>query len=389
MKRGQVLALLLAVGLLFTGCSPAGGEKPSPSAVSEAVETDGTPTEQPSPPPEESAPIQLVGDIWLYGEEHGVPAILDEELRLWQEAYARGVRHLFVEYPYYTAEFFNLWMAAEDDAILEEVYNDWAGTQAHVDCVKEFYQAIKATCPETVFHGTDVGHQYDTTGARYLAYLEEKGREDSPQYRLAQDQIAQGRKFYAKGNVEYRETMMTENLIRELESLEGEEIVGFYGAAHTGTSPFGYDDGTVEDTMASRLLERYGEKVHLTDLSYAAIPAMEPERVDEIQVGDKTYEASCFGKVDISAWSKYLCREFWRLEGAYDDLKDAPKTGQVLPYDNYPTRLEEGQVYVIDYTNPDGTVERKFYRSDGDIWQGLPTTVEIDPFGEEAPRNGT
>ena len=402
MRHRQISALLLALALLLAGCSPAVGEgSPTPTPpgtvsvspdVSPALPPESSPepspagtdappaeTASPSAPPADPDPSRPVGDIWLYGELHGEKNILEEELRLWREAYDRGARHLFVELPCFTAEFLNLWMAAEDDAIFDRLYADWAGTQAHNENVKAFYQSIKADCPETVFHGTDVGHQYDTTGERYLAYLRENGQEDTEQYRLAQTCVMQGRKYYSASSVEYRERMMTENFIRALEGLDGEEVMGFYGGAHIEQGPFRYDGQTVETSMAQRLEEEYGEKLHLMDLSHFATPDLEPERVDTIRVGDKDYTASYFGKVDISAWSSYRCREFWRLEGAYDDFRDAPATGQVLPYNNYPTRLAEGQVFAIDYTRPDGTVERKFYRSDGGTWNALPTTVEVLP----------
>ena len=60
---------------------------------------------------------------------------------------------------------------------------------------KAFYQSIKALCPETVFHGTDVGHQSETTGARYLEYLREQDLEDSEPYRLTLRCIEQGQVF--------------------------------------------------------------------------------------------------------------------------------------------------------------------------------------------------
>jgi len=71
----------------------------------------------------------------------------------------------------------------------------------------------------------------------------------------------------------------------------------------------------------------------------------------------------------------YAYREFWRLEDAYDDFKNNKKTGEVLPYGNYPMHVETGQVFVIDYTKTDGSVERRYYRSDGGTWRGLPATV--------------
>lgn len=371
MRYRQRLALLLALILSLAACAPAAGEGAMPPARPEApAVTSPAPSEEPDP-------ARTAGEIWLYGEIHGEEGVLDEELRLWAEAYAGGARHLFIEYPCYTAEFLNLWMAAADDAILNALYDDWAGTLAHTETVRVFYRSIKAEYPETVFHGTDVGHQYDTTGERYLELLRESGQEDTPRYRLAQTCVIQGRKFYSNGSAAYRESMMTENFIREQQALGDAEIVGFYGAVHIGDGPFSYEEGTVETSMAQRLKEEYGQGLHLLDLSYAAIPVLEPERTDELQVGEKTYEASWFGEVDISSWSDYSARAFWRLEDAYGDFRDAPETGDVLPYTNYPTRVGEGQVFVIDYTWPDGRVERKLYRADGGSWNGMPVTVEI------------
>lgn len=366
MKQRKILALLLALALLLTACGPAAGDGETSPTVPEPTDT----PEPPSEPPEETEPaeepVQTPGDIWLYGEQHYNQDIWDEELRLWKEAYDRGVRHMFIEFPYYTAEDLNRWMAAKNDFILKRTLNEifW-----------DFFIPIKTECPETVFHGTDVGHSYDIAGPRYLEYLRNMGLEDTEQYRLAQECIEQGRVFHTDDDWDYRETKMTENFIRELESLEGEEIMGFYGSAHVATAPF-YN---VTDTMASRLMEQYGERLHCLNLTYLAAPELEPERTDNILVGEGVYEASYFGKEDISSWSNYLCREFWRLEDAYEDFRDAPKTGNVLPYNNYPTRLEAGQVYVIDYTRKDGTVERRFFRSDGAVWQGMETTEEFLP----------
>lgn len=403
MKRNNIPAFFLALALLLTACAPAAGEGEPAPAETEPAATDTAPVEtppeespeepaeeSPSEPPEETPeespevseetdPAQLVGEIWLYGEAHGNKEILEEEFRLWKEAYDRGVRHLFVEKPYYTAQFLNLWMAAEDDTILYELYDDWEMSLTHNEYVLAFYQNIKADCPETIFHGTDVQAYYETA-QRYLKYLRENGQKDSEEYRLTSEATASDRKWYNGGqDVEYRESKMTENFVQTLERLDGEEIVGFYGGAHVMTLPFSYNDQTVTDSMASRLLERYGERVHLLVLDHVTVPVLEPERTDNILVGEEVYEASYFGKVDISSWSDYLCREFWRLEDAYDDFRDAPANGMWLPYSNYPTRVEEGQVFVIDYTREDGTVERQFFRSDGDVWQGMLTTVRIFP----------
>ena len=48
--------------------------------------------------------------IRLYGEAHGLKEYYDIEFELWKECYAEGYRALFIEVPYFTAEFLNLWM---------------------------------------------------------------------------------------------------------------------------------------------------------------------------------------------------------------------------------------------------------------------------------------
>lgn len=44
----------------------------------------------------------------------------------------------------------------------------------------------------------------------------------------------------------------------------------------------------------------------------------------------------------------------------------------VLPYNNYPMLIETGQVFIIDYTKKDGSIERMYYRSDGNERINLP-----------------
>ena len=103
-----------------------------------------------------------------------------------------------------------------------------------------------------------------------------------------------------------------------------------------------------------------------------------PHRTDSITVDGKTYEASYFGRVDVSSWlNGYQWREFWRLENAYEDFKGNPKTSMVLPYNNYLMPVEEGQVFAIDYLKNDGTKKREYYRSDGMVWNNMPSTEEF------------
>ena len=326
-----------------------------------------------------SSPVTHSGQIFLYGEEHAAEAILEKEFELWSTYYHDdNMRDLFVELPYYSAEFLNLWMQSDNDDILDQLYQDWEGTAIHSQVVIDFYKQIKHECPETIFHGTDVGHQYNTTGKRYLAYLRENGQGDgSEQYSLAQEAIKQGQYYYRHSDDVYRENTMVENFIREFDGLNGVNVMGIYGTAHTGIEGMDYATNTVP-CMANQLNRRYGEALHTKDLTLVD----NAYRVDVLKVGDKEYTASYFGRTDLSAFfPDYQYREFWRLEDAYDDFKDCEATGNVMPYNNYPMEVEEGQVFVIDYTKTDGSVIREYHRADGNKWQGYLTTEEfrLDP----------
>lgn len=315
--------------------------------------------------------------IYLYGEQHGVESIINKELELWREYYHNeNMRHLFVELPYYTAEFMNLWMQADDDEILDSIFIDSEGTAGNTAAEKEFYQKIKNECPETVFHGTDVGHQYDTTGKRFLEYLQANGLGDSEQYSLTVEAIEQGERFYENDDFVYRENKMTENFIREFENLKGESVMGIYGGAHVGLDAMEYSTQSIP-CMANQLKEKYGDAIHSDDISWLALD-IEPLRTETLLVDGKEYEALYFGEEDISSFGlDFVKREFWRLENAYEDFKESPKTDDVLPYNNYPMLIEIGQVFVIDYTKNDGTVERMYYRSDGNEWNGMQSTEQF------------
>ena len=323
-----------------------------------------------------SETVKSTRQIYLYGEQHGVEKIMDKQLELWGEYYRNdNMRHLFVELPCYTAEFLNIWMRSDSGDILDEIYDEWAGTAMYVPYTKVFYTTIKSQYPETIFIGTDIGHQYNTTGERFLRYLEENNLKDSDQYLLTQRAIDQGKHYYGNSNdLAYRVTQMTENFIREFDKLADKNIMGIYGSAHTA---LGNMQNQSFSTMAERLKERYGDAVHLESLTWLAQDA-DPLKTDVITVGGKEYEATYFGEQDLSGFGMdFISREFWRLENAYNDFKDKPKTGDVLPYGNYPMQIETGQIFVIDYTKSDGTVTRMYYRSDGNSWQGSPATEEF------------
>lgn len=317
------------------------------------------------------------GQIYLYGEIHGNKLIYEKELEVWKSCYdEQGMRHLFVELPYYTAEFLNLWIKTEDDTILNQLYQDWNGTAVHTEDTLDFYKEIKKQCPETIFHGTDVGHQYFSTGERYLQYLSNKGMVESEQYTLAEENIKQGKEFYSTGDDVYRENALVSNFIREYDALNGADVMGIYGADHTNIDAKVYNTDNAP-TMAKQLYEYYGERLYIEDLSMLALD-IGPLDYETITIKGKDYQAAYFGKQDLSViLPNYLYREFWLLENAYNDFKDCSTTGNVLPYHNYLMRIGVGQVYLIQYTLVDGSVQKEIHRSDGNMWQGLEATEEI------------
>jgi len=315
------------------------------------------------------------GQIYLYGEEHGVTAIIDKEYELWYDYYHNHeMRHLFIEASYCSAGFLNLWMQAEDDDLLDRLFVEKTNTAASHEDYKNFYKKIKSECPETIFHGTDVAHQYHSTGKRYLEYLEANNQKDSAEYKIAKDVIEQGELFSNSRSSTYRENMMVKNFIRELDALTQESIMGIYGSAHTGLDDFDYS-GQVK-SMANQLNDLYPNQIVSEDLIYLA-KNIEPERVDQIEVNGKMYQASYYGKHSLDTFKEYKYREFWRLEDAYDDFKDFMLKENVLPESNYPMTIEKAQVFVVDYTLTDGSIKRTYLRVDGYVWRNMLTSVEM------------
>lgn len=206
------------------------------------------------------------GSIYLFGELHNIKKILDKENELWNYFYKKGMRHLFIEFPYYTAEYLNMWMKQDDDEILLEIYNALKGTPSYSSYTLDFYRKIKEECPDTVFHGTDVGHQFNSLGKKYLQYLEDQDVMNYEQIFIVKEVIAQGVEYYSSNDNPYREKMMVKNFLRELKSINNEDIMGIYGSYHTRLDNLLYT-GTIPN-MAKQLKTIYGEKVYSEDLSY-------------------------------------------------------------------------------------------------------------------------
>ena len=117
--------------------------------------------------------------------------------------------------------------------------------------------------------------------------------------------------------------------------------------------------------------------MHAEDLSQLDVP--EPD-FETIEVNGTVYSATYYGYQDTRSFSdEYQYLQYYCLENAYDDFKDAPTMPNFIPYNSYPKEVEVGQVFVVDCTTYEGTIERKFLRSDGKYWNDMPITQEFLP----------
>lgn len=253
--------------------------------------------------------------VYLYGESHGEKAIMEHEAAEWQRFYTEeGMRHLFIENSYAAAAYLNRWMHEDTDDILLQLYDDWNGTAIHVEASLAFFKTIKETCPETIFHGTDVGHQFSSIGKRYLAELEAQGLKDSEEYRLTEENNRQAIKYYDTNSDAIRENYMSANFIRELDTLPPDaRIMGIYGSQHVC---YEKDFSGKVPSMIRQLITHYGEIFAATDIS-ALKTEMAPLSVEELTVQEKTYTASYFGEQNLTGFKNYSSRRFWRLENAF------------------------------------------------------------------------
>lgn len=356
----------LLLGLCLTACTPAN----EAATVSSQTEP------------------EAAGTVYLYGEEHAKEELIQQELELWENLYATGARDLFLEDGYASAQLLNQWMQAEDDTLLNEHFKAVQGTLGGSEVYRTFYEQIKQNCPETVFHGTDIEHQYRSLGYQYLTYLAADGKKDSPEYAQALESIQQAKQYYsdvyagntAKADV-YRENCMAENFMRELDALDAEkktDVMGIYGAAHTQLDAMEYTTGSVP-CMANQLYQKYGERIVSKDLRAARkdlTEKTEPALVEEtLEIAGKTYTAFYLGEQDASTWSdKAVSRKFWRVEDAYADFTAQPRINDVLPYNNYPVPVQEGQAFALEYLFKDGTTEWMYYAADGTVWQDMQCT---------------
>jgi len=95
------------------------------------------------------------------------------------------------------------------------------------------------------------------------------------------------------------------------------------------------------------------------------------EDTKEFSLFGQAYKASYCGYSDLNGFKNFSGRKFWRLENAYEAIKNLPVT-EYLPYDNFPFSVNTGDVFVAEYLLNDGRVFKTYYRADGANVNGSP-----------------
>jgi len=390
MKRLTAMYLLLVVMVAFVACGR-GGEGDCAPQIEQAKEIEvfeyvartESETEDlgtvevvviAEPPPREELPLPP-GSILLFGEGHGSAPTIARQLELWGYYYTyHGMRHMFKESCYAGVAFLNMWMQADDDTILYELFEDKRGTFGASPYRWAFFRDIKTYFPETIFHGTDVAHQYHSTSKRFLQYLIDNDLQDSESYRRVRENIEQYRHFRRETELrgshahDIRSYYMPRNFIREFDSLYNQSVMAIHGAAHVSFGGLrGFPDVV---TLAMILYEHYGDALQTFDMRrYFFI--QEPYRVDTIAIAGIDFEASYFGMSDSGF-------EAWRLEDAYKHFYDTPTNSLVLDFGAFPMFVEAGQVLVVDRHSDDGNVRRYLYRAtSGQYFIGYPIVRQL------------
>lgn len=319
----------------------------------------------------------LFSEITLVGETHGVEIIYNEELKLYRDFYEKGGRHYFMEIGYNTAQLLNFWMNREDDELLNIVHSNWQGTLSGGEATYKFLATLKREFPGTILHGIDVEHQYETNGLIYMDYLERNGLQDSPWHQKALLSMEQGRKFYKTNSNAYREKCLTENFLREYENLDEKEVFGVFGSAHTSKTK--KSSGTIS-TMGMNLIKaglKYNE-FNLSGLAWLQLPYS----FTRIRIDGTSYKAGFYGRQDLRGMKDFDFREYYELTDCTigklnSNGQKYRKTGNYLPQNNYPMKLREGTIYIIDYYYLDGTMESELHYCNGKKKNGELVTYQI------------
>ena len=301
-------------------------------------------------------PTRAERQVLLCGEAHDEAQCKEQELALWRACYAAGDRDLFLELGAATTELLNRWMTTGEESFWDLVYRNWEGTLSQTELTEDFYRQLRADCPETVFHGIDLEHQYRTTGRFCLALLEKEGRQGTDTYRKVLRSVEQGERFYqgwdgdlfSRDNA-YRENVLAENFRSEYESLGRRRVMGIFGAAHT--DPYGLDYYTASvPSMGAQLRERYGGDILCRDLRGENLPEK-----TTLSVAGTEFEAIYYGETPLRNMGLIRSCQVWRLVDAYETFSQWEASGDNRPGNTYPMSVRPGEAYAIHYHCWDGT----------------------------------
>ena len=316
--------------------------------------------------------------LYLYGEIHGSEVINYTEFELWNNFYKTGLRHLFMELPYFYTGFINRWMKMKDDQILDELFIGDVVGDSEYD--RNFFKQIKELCPETVFHGTDIGHKFDTLGTAYLKSLSPYSNE----YKITSENISQAKEYYdfiqESKNGDYsagshiREKYMAKNFIRELESVNSCDIVGIYGEAHLFSDSA--DTFGIEQNMLSMIEKYYANGINIEKTLVRDI--ITPIKKIKSIIFGKEYDISFFGGL-YTPWDEnadYIT--FSKIENAFSHFKNLSKKDNIIPASMYPVTVLKNDVFIIEsFKNRKSVMKQLFICDDNSKDCGLLTT-ELD-----------
>ena len=158
-------------------------------------------------------------------------------------------------------------------------------------------------------------------------------------------------------------------------------ISNFPAALEVG-QVFLYDHG-LPDGSTERFFYYYDGSQYLdVQVAWGFGADLEPLQIGQtrtLTIAGKDYTAVNQGTTDLSVvFPQYRSRTFWLVRDAYGDVKNLPAIANMLPYDNYPDDVEEGQVWAIEYTLPDGSIQWEYYRADGAFYNGRPATTQFE-----------
>ncbi len=367
-KVRYLISLLLVLTLILCAC----GNTADKTSKEENVIT-GEENRTDNEGTEENNVEKLKPGILLCGEMHSDQTCIDNELKRWGEFYAKGARHLFMEQTYALIGYINEWMHVDSDDILEEVFADLTGTAACSPQMMDFFRRIKKDYPETIFHSTDIGHQYASTGARYVKKLEDEGKKDTEEYKRAVENNESGEKFYAIGNYEtiesanFREQKMVEYFIKEYEALSDEFVMGIYGWGHMEIESTHCYCGS-DPQLVNQLIDKYGDLVQVEGMTW-----IDPVSTEKVVINGKEYDAEYYGEFDISAYGLDIEKyRIWKIDNAYEDLKNSPSYDDYFYVCDCPFKVQDNEIYLIEYIYFGGEIERIAYKSDIVDYDGSP-----------------